>query len=112
MLDFILTMSSNSINYITNSIKDEDIPYLIEIKSKTGSSLTMDDINKFLISVEHRQLLFDNGIVEAKNFIEKHRSSNKTDKTEKKDEKEENNETDNDDKNDANDANADAELSI
>ena len=100
MLDFILTMSSNSINYITNSIKDEDIPYLIEIKSKTGSTLTMDDINKFLISAEHRQLLFDNGIAEAKFFIEKHRSSNKT---EKKDEKEENNETDKHDKDDDDD---------
>ena len=51
----------------------------------------MDDINKFLISAEHRQLLFDNGIAEAKIFIEKHRSSDKTDKTEKKDEKEDNN---------------------
>jgi predicted acylesterase/phospholipase RssA len=78
MLDFILSMSMNSINYITNSIKDEDIPHLIEIKSKTSSTLTMDDINKFLNSAEHRQSLFNNGIEEAKIFIEKHRSLNKT----------------------------------
>ena len=88
MLDFILTMSMNSINYITTSIKDEDIPHLIEIKSKTGSTLTMDDINKFLISAEHRQLLFDNGVDAGKNFIETHRSLNKKDdkKDDKKDE--------------------------
>ena len=111
MLDFILSMSVNSINYITTSIKEEEIPHVIEIKSKTCSTLTMDDINKFLNSAEHRQLLFDNGIAEAKIFIEKHRSLNKTEKKEKNNETDHNetdhNETDHNDKNDA-----DVELSI
>ena len=85
MLDFILSISTNSINYITNSIKEEDIPNIIEIKSNTGSTMTIDDINKFLNSPEYRKSLFDTGIENGKIFIEKHKLLNKKDE---KDEKE------------------------
>ena len=35
MLDFILNILTNSLNYITNSIKEETIPNIIEIKTTT-----------------------------------------------------------------------------
>lgn len=79
MLDFILSISTNSINYITNSIKEENIPNIIEIKSNTGSTITIDDMTKFLNSPEYRKSLFDTGIENGKIFIEKHKLLNKTD---------------------------------
>jgi predicted acylesterase/phospholipase RssA len=101
MLDFILSILSNSINYITNSIKDEVIPNIIEVTTETGSN-NMDDINKCLDSSEHRKSLFDMGIEYAKKFIEKHRLLNKikidktdeTDKTDKTDKTDQTDETD------------------
>ena len=87
MLDFILSILSNSINYITNSIKDEVIPNIIEVTTETGSN-NMDDINKCLDSSEHRKSLFDMGIEYAKKFIEKHRLLNKKDELNEEEETE------------------------
>ena len=77
ILDYILSTSVNSINYITNSIKDEEIPYFFEIIVSQSSTMTIDGINNFLNNQEHRKSLFDTGIENAKNFIEKHKT-NKT----------------------------------
>lgn len=90
MLDFILSILTNSINYITNSIKDEVIPNIIEVTTETGSN-NMDDLKKCIDSSEHRKSLFDMGVEYAKKFIEKHKLLNKKDK---KDENKEKNEWD------------------
>ena len=78
MLDFILSILANSINYITNSIKDEVIPNIIEVTTETGSN-NMDDLKNFLNSSEHRKSLFDMGVEYGKKFIEKHKLLNKKD---------------------------------
>ena len=86
MLDFILNILTNSLNYITNSIKEETIPYIIEIKTDTGSN-NIDDITEFLNSAEHRKSLFDSGVEYGKKFIEQHRLLNKKEEKEEKEEK-------------------------
>ena len=83
MLDFILSILANSINYITNSIKDEVIPNVIEVTTENGSN-NLDDLKNFLNSSEHRKSLFDMGTDYGKKFIEKHRLLNKTDDLENK----------------------------
>ena len=88
MLDFILSILSNSINYITNSIKKETIPHIIEFKSDTGTN-NIEDIKNFLNSPEHRKTLFDSGVEYAKKFIEQRKLLNKKDEKEKEKEKEE-----------------------
>jgi predicted acylesterase/phospholipase RssA len=80
MLDFILSILANSINYITNSIKDEVIPNIIEVTTESGSN-NMDDLKNFLNSSEHRKSLFDMGTEYGKKFIEKHKLLNKKDET-------------------------------
>ena len=85
MLDFILSILSNSINYITNSIKDEVIPNIIEVTTETGSN-NMDDLKKFMNTAEHRKSLFDMGVEYGKIFIEKHKLLNKKDENKEKDE--------------------------
>jgi len=87
MLDFILSILSNSINYITNSIKEETISHIIVFNSDTGTN-NMKDIKNFLTSPEHRKTLFDSGVEYAKKFIEKHKLLNKKDEKEKEKEKE------------------------
>ena len=84
MLDFILSILSNSINYITNSIKEETISHIIVFNSDTGTN-NMKDIKNFLTSPEHRKTLFDSGVEYAKKFIEKHKLLNKKDEKEKDD---------------------------
>lgn len=69
ILDFILALSVNSINYITTSIKSDAVPYIVEYLSSI-SSLTMDSINNFINTIEGRQLLFDKGIECGKLFFE------------------------------------------
>ena len=80
MLEFILGMSINSINYITTSIKSEVIPFTIEYTSNV-SSLTFDSINTFITFQENRQQIYDNGIKLAKifwdNFNDKEKDKDK-----------------------------------
>lgn len=76
ILDYILSMSVNSINYITTSVKDEEIPNLFEITTSQSSTMSIDGINNFLNSQEHRKSLFDIGFENAKKFIEKHKANN------------------------------------
>jgi len=88
MFDFVLSILANSLNYITNSIKEETIPYIIEIKIDTSSN-NIDDITNFLNSPEYRKSLFDSGVEYGKKFIEQHRLLNKTDETDGTDETDE-----------------------
>ena len=76
MLDFILNILTNSLNYITNSIKEETIPNIIEIKTTTGTN-NIDDIINFLNSPEYRKSLFDLGVEDGKKFIEQRKLLNK-----------------------------------
>jgi predicted acylesterase/phospholipase RssA len=78
ILDYILSMSVNSINYITSSIKGEVIPHLFEITATQSSTISIDGINNFLNNQEHRKLLFDTGVENAKIFIQKYKTNNDT----------------------------------
>ena len=80
MLEFVLSILTNSLNYITNSIKEKNIPYIIEFKSSSGTN-NIEDIKNFLKSPEHRKTLFDSGVEYAKKFIEEQRLLNKTGET-------------------------------
>ena len=68
MLDFILALSLNSVNYITTSIKYDKIDNIVEFYSNT-SAITIDSIKQSIGSIDGRQKLFDKGIEYAKEFI-------------------------------------------
>jgi hypothetical protein len=68
MLDFILALSVNSVNYITTSIKYDKIDNIVEFYSNT-SAITIDSIKQSIGSIDGRQKLFDKGIEYAKEFI-------------------------------------------
>ena len=68
MLDFILALSLNSVNYITTSIKYDKIENVIECCSNT-TTLTIENIAHTVGTIEGRQKLFDKGIESAKQFI-------------------------------------------
>ena len=69
MLDYILALSLNSVNYITTSIKYETIVNVIECCSST-TSLTIDNILHTVGTIEGRQELYDKGIECAKRFLQ------------------------------------------
>jgi predicted acylesterase/phospholipase RssA len=69
MLDYILALSLNSVNYITTSIKYETIVNVIECCSST-TSLTIDSIMNTVGTIEGRQELYDKGIECAKRFLQ------------------------------------------
>lgn len=69
MLDYVLALSLNSVNYITTSIKYDDIENVIECCSST-TSLTIDNISHTVGSIEGRQELYDKGIEYAKRFLQ------------------------------------------
>ena len=69
MLDYVLALSLNSVNYITTSIKYDDIENVIECCSST-TSLTIDNISHTVGSIEGRQQLYDKGIEYAKHFLQ------------------------------------------
>uniref|UniRef100_A0A6C0I6E8 PNPLA domain-containing protein n=1 Tax=viral metagenome TaxID=1070528 RepID=A0A6C0I6E8_9ZZZZ len=68
MMDFILALSLNSMNYITSSIKCDKIDNIVEFCSST-TTLTIDNLTHTVNTVEGRQQLFDKGIESAKQFI-------------------------------------------
>jgi predicted acylesterase/phospholipase RssA len=78
MLEFILSILTNSFNFIKNVSKEETIPNIIEFTSNTGTN-NIDDIKNFLKSPEHRKSLFDSGVEYAKKFIEQRKLLNKKD---------------------------------
>ena len=69
MLDYILALSLNSVNYITTSIKYDDIVNVIECCSST-TTLTIDSISNTVGTIEGRQELYDKGIENAKRFLQ------------------------------------------
>jgi predicted acylesterase/phospholipase RssA len=68
MLDFILALSLNSVNYITNSIKYNKITNILEFCSNT-TTLTIENISHIVGTIEGRQTLFNRGIEVAKQFL-------------------------------------------
>jgi len=68
IMDFILALSLNSMNYITTSIKYDKIDNVVEISSHT-TMLTIDSLSNSVNTIEGRQQLFDKGIESAKQFI-------------------------------------------
>ena len=85
MLDFILALSLNSVNYITNSIKCDNIDNVVECASNT-TTLTIENISHTVGTIEGRQKLFDKGIEIAKKFIslKKHNKENDNKKEKEK----------------------------
>lgn len=75
MLQFILSILTNTFNFIKNISKEETVPNIIEFTSSTGTN-NLDDIKNFLNSAEHRKSLFDSGVECGKKFIEKQRLVN------------------------------------
>jgi predicted acylesterase/phospholipase RssA len=69
MLDYVLALSLNSVNYITTSIKYDNIENVIECCSST-TSLTIDSISHTVGTIEGRQELYDKGIEYAKRFLQ------------------------------------------
>ena len=69
LLDYVLAMSLNSFNYITSSIKYDNIENVIECCS-SSTILTIDNISHAVGSIEGRQDLYDKGIECAKRFLE------------------------------------------
>jgi predicted acylesterase/phospholipase RssA len=69
LLDYVLAMSLNSVNYITTSIKYDNIENVIECCSST-TTLTIDSISHAVGSIEGRQDLYDKGIECGKRFLE------------------------------------------
>lgn len=68
MLDFILALSLNSINYITTSIKYSKICNILEFCSNT-TILTIDNMTHIVGTIEGRQTLFDKGTEVAVKFL-------------------------------------------
>jgi len=68
MLDFILALSLNSVNYITTSIKYNKINNILEFCSNK-TSLTIDNMTYIVGTIEGRQTLFDKGREVAKQFL-------------------------------------------
>ena len=68
MLDFILALSLNSVNYITTSIKHNKINNILEFCSNK-TSLTIDNMTYIVGTIEGRQTLFDKGREVAKQFL-------------------------------------------
>ena len=85
MMDLILAISLNSMNYITNSIKYDKIDTILECCSNT-TTLTIDSISHAVGTIEGRQKLFDKGVESAKQFIIQNEIKKK--KIEEKEEKE------------------------
>lgn len=74
MIDFILALSLNSINYITTSIKYDKIYNILEFTSNT-TALTIDKLSDVVGNTEGRQNLFNKGKEVAINFL-KNREKN------------------------------------
>jgi len=68
LMDFILALSLNSMNYITSSIKYDNIDNILECCSST-TSLSIEIISHAIGTIEGRQQLFDKGVESAKQFI-------------------------------------------
>ena len=68
MMDYILAISLNSMNYITTSIKYDNIDNILECCSNT-STLSIESISYTIGTIEGRQQLFDKGVESAKQFI-------------------------------------------
>lgn len=88
MMDFILALSLNSMNYITNSIKYDKIDKILECCSNT-TTLTIDSISHAIGTMEGRQELFDKGIEIAKQFIIQNEIKEKKTEVKEEEEKEE-----------------------
>lgn len=86
MFDFILSILSKSLNYITNSIKEDTISNIIEINTYTGTN-NIDEFTNFLNSAEYRKSLFDSGIEYGKKFIEQHKLLKEKEEKEEKEDK-------------------------
>ena len=68
LLDYVLALSLNAVNYITTSIKHDDIPNVIECCS-SSTNFTIENISHTVGSIDGRQELYDKGIECAKRLL-------------------------------------------
>jgi len=83
MLDFILALSLNSVNYITTSIKYDKIDNVVECASNT-TTLTIENISHTIGTIEGRQELFDKGVEIATKFLSLKNKEKEKEKNEEK----------------------------
>ena len=75
MLDFILALSSNSINYITSSVKYDKIINILEFSSNS-TMISIDNMTYVVGTLEGRQTLFDKGRDVAVKFLKNREKNN------------------------------------
>jgi predicted acylesterase/phospholipase RssA len=75
MLDFILALSLNSINYITSSLKYNKIINILEFSSNS-TMLSIDNMTYVVGTIEGRQTLFDKGREVAVKFVKNREKNN------------------------------------
>jgi len=75
MLDFILALSLNSINYITSSLKYNKIDNILEFSSNS-TMLSIDNMTYVVGTLEGRQILFDKGRDVAVKFVKNREKNN------------------------------------
>jgi predicted acylesterase/phospholipase RssA len=75
MLDFILALSLNSINYITSSLKYNKIDNILEFSSNS-TMLSIDNMTYVVGTLEGRQTLFDKGRDVAVKFLKNREKNN------------------------------------
>ena len=75
MLDFILALSLNSINYITSSVKYDKIDNILEFSSNS-TMLSIDNMTYVVGTLEGRQTLFDKGRDVAIKFLKNREKNN------------------------------------
>jgi predicted acylesterase/phospholipase RssA len=75
MIDFILALSSNSINYITSSVKYDKIINILEFSSNS-TMISIDNMTYVVGTLEGRQTLFDKGREVAVKFLKNREKNN------------------------------------
>ncbi len=75
MLDLILALSLNSINYITSSVKYNKIINILEFSSNT-TMISIDNMTYVVGTIEGRQTLFDKGREVAVKFLKNREKNN------------------------------------